>query len=109
MTRSRTVITTPERPGVPGSRRGLWQGTPPRLLLLLGSVTAAVAVIPLVYLIVRVFGAGLDRIIDVLWRTRTLDTVLTSAALVLVVTLACLRLLTAPARRTSRALGRGQR
>ena len=90
MTRSRTVITTPERPGVPGSRRGLWQGTPPRRLLLLGSVTAAVAVIPLVYLIVRVFGAGLDRIIDVLWRTRTLDTVLTSAALVLVVTLACL-------------------
>ena len=65
-------------------------GRPPRVLLALGALTAFVAVVPLVYLVVRVAGAGLDRILDTLLRLRTLETVGTSVALVVVVTGACL-------------------
>ena len=38
-------------------------GRPPRLLLAAGAITAVVALVPLVYLLVRVSEAGLQRII----------------------------------------------
>ncbi len=63
---------------------------PPRPLLLTGAVTAAVSVIPLVYLVVRVSEAGLARIVEVLWRQRTLETVATSVSLVIIVVIGCL-------------------
>lgn len=86
---------SPVRTHAPGRWRSRIVGArvyprPPKVLLILGSVTALVAVIPLVYLVVRVVGAGWERVGQVLWRMRTLETVLTSIALVTVVTLACL-------------------
>lgn len=59
-------------------------------MLALGALTAAIAIIPLVYLIVRVVEAGPARIVEVLWRARTLETIITSSAFVIVVTSACL-------------------
>ncbi len=63
---------------------------PPRALLAAGGVTAVVAVIPLVYLLVRVSGAGARRVLDLLVQRRTLETVGVSVALVAVVVGACL-------------------
>lgn len=65
-------------------------GRPPRLLVLAGLGTALVSLIPLLYLVVRVTGAGLHRVIEILVRPRTLETVGTSVALVAVVVCACL-------------------
>ena len=65
-------------------------GRPPRLLIAAGAVTAAVSLIPLLYLVVRVSDAGLARIVEVLVRPRTLETVATSVSLVFVVVTACL-------------------
>lgn len=65
-------------------------GRPPRALLLAGVLTALVCVIPLVYLLVRVGGAGVHRVFEVLGHRRTLDTVGTSVGLVAVVVAACL-------------------
>ena len=83
-------IATPVRTAAPGFTRIGWRSRPSRVLLALGAVTATVAVIPLVYLLVRVIGAGPDQVLDVLWRARTLDTIATSIAFVFVVTTACL-------------------
>ena len=63
---------------------------PPRALLAAGAVTALVALIPIGYIVLRMAAAGWARVSEVLWRERTLDTVLTSAALVVVVTVLCL-------------------
>ena len=63
---------------------------PPKTLVVLSGVTALVAVTPLIYLLVRVFNAGFDRVIELLFRTRTLETVTTSISLVVVVVLGCL-------------------
>ena len=65
-------------------------GRPPRLLIVAGAITAVVSLIPLLYLVVRVSDAGLARIIEVLVRPRTLETVVTSVGLVTVVVTACL-------------------
>jgi len=87
---SGSTLATPVRTRVPGFVRVHGRSRPSRVLLAFGALTAAVAVIPLVYLVVRVIGAGPDRVIEVLWRARTLETILTSAAFVFVVTTACL-------------------
>lgn len=58
--------------------------------MLAGGVTAAVAVIPLLYLAVRASEAGGRRIAAVLARPRTVETVGTSVALTVTVVLACL-------------------
>jgi iron(III) transport system permease protein len=63
---------------------------PPRVLVVLSGVTVLVAVTPLVYLVLRVLDAGWPRTIAVLIRPRTLETVATSSALVVVVVLGCL-------------------
>lgn len=63
---------------------------PPRTLVVLGGVTALVAVTPLVYLLIRVIGAGPERVVSLLIRARTLETIGTSVALVIVVVLGCL-------------------
>jgi iron(III) transport system permease protein len=78
-----TATPTPATAPAPTAR-------PPRLLLAAGTLTAAVAVIPLLYLTVRAGGAGAARILDVLARPRTLETVATSVSLVAVVVGACL-------------------
>ena len=77
-------------PTVTRSRAKRFLGRPPRALLLAGVVTAVVSLIPLAYLIIRVAEAGLSRVIDVLLRARTLETIATSVGLVVVVVLACL-------------------
>ena len=63
---------------------------PPRLLLLAATATAAVSLIPLIYLLVRAGGAGWQRIADVIGRPSTAETIGTSVALVLVVVAGCL-------------------
>ena len=87
---STSILETSPLTGEAGSKRVRERRQAPVLLLILGSVTAAVALVPLVYLIVRVWGAGIDRIVDVLWRARTAETIGTSIALVVVVTALCL-------------------
>ena len=82
MTTAPAPTRSPDRP------RTLAQ--PPRLLLLAGGLTAALSLIPLLYLFVRAGGAGPQRVVDVLARPRTLETVGTSVALVLTVVTACL-------------------
>ena len=63
---------------------------PPRALVGAAAISALLAVIPLAYLIVRVAEAGWPKVADVLLRTRTLETVLTSVSLAIVVVAACL-------------------
>lgn len=63
---------------------------PPRALLGAAAVSALLALVPLVYLLVRVVGAGPQKVLDVLLRPRTWETVATSLALMTVVVVACL-------------------
>ena len=63
---------------------------PPRILVVLSGVTALIAVAPLVYLVIRVIDAGPQRVLELLLRTRTLETIGTSVALVVVVVAGCL-------------------
>ena len=63
---------------------------PPRPLIVAAVVSACLALIPLVYLIVRVASAGLAKIAESLLRARTWETTLTSLALMVVVVLGCL-------------------
>lgn len=63
---------------------------PPRALLGAAALSALLAVIPLAYLVIRVAEAGWAKVADALLRTRTLDTVLTSVSLAVVVVAACL-------------------
>ena len=65
---------------------------PPRALVGIAAVSACLALIPLVYLVVRVAGAGVDDVLQVLARPRTAQTVLTSLGLAAVVVTACLAL-----------------
>jgi iron(III) transport system permease protein len=63
---------------------------PPRALTSAAAVSALLALVPLLYLLVRVIDAGPEKVADALLRPRTLETVLTSVALMGVVVLACL-------------------
>jgi iron(III) transport system permease protein len=63
---------------------------PPTALLLPACLAAAVALLPLVYLVVRAFSGGLGEVLDVLLRERTFWLVLRSLALVACVTAGCL-------------------
>ena len=63
---------------------------PPRALLGAAAVSALLALVPLIYLLVRVVGAGPQKVLDVLLRPRTWETVATSLALMTVVVVACL-------------------
>ena len=63
---------------------------PPRALLGAAAVSALLALVPLLYLVVRVLGAGPQKVLDVLLRPRTWETVVTSLALMSVVVVACL-------------------
>lgn len=85
-----SMQAAPVRASAPGFLRRGNRTRPPRVLIALGAMTAAVAIIPLIYLVVRVVGAGPERVMQVLWRSRTLDTISTSVAFVFVVTTACL-------------------
>ncbi|MFM9050255.1 MAG: ABC transporter permease [Actinomycetota bacterium] len=77
-------------PTLTRSRAKRFLGRPPGALVAAGAVTAVVSLIPLAYLIIRVAEAGFSRVIDVLLRARTLETVATSVSLVIVVVVACL-------------------
>ena len=74
----------------PRTRPRRFAGRPPRMLLAAGAITAALSLIPLAYLLVRVIGAGWERIVDVLVKQRTLETIGISVSLVVVVVGACL-------------------
>lgn len=63
---------------------------PPRALMGAAAVSALLALVPLLYLVVRVLGAGPQKVLDVLLRPRTWETVATSLALMSVVVVACL-------------------
>ena len=62
---------------------------PPRALLALAGATAIIAVAPLAYLVVRLLEAGPAVVVETLVRQRTLETLGTSIALVLIVVTAC--------------------
>ena len=80
--------------GCPGRRavRAARRGRPPLLLVGPGLVTAAVALLPLVYLAVRSFEDGAGVVADVLLRERTARLLLRSLLLAGAVTAACLAL-----------------
>jgi len=63
---------------------------PPRALFSAAAASALLALVPLFYLVLRVIGAGPEKVLDVLARPRTWETVLTSVALMCVVVVACL-------------------
>lgn len=63
---------------------------PPLLLVVPAILTAAIALLPLVYLVVRASEDGVGTIVDVLWRERTARLLVRSAALAGTVTAACL-------------------
>ncbi len=71
---------------VPAGRRG----RPPALLVGASAIAAAVALVPLVYLLVRVGEAGPARVADLVLRERTLVLVGRSLLLCALVTAACL-------------------
>ncbi|MFM7212542.1 MAG: ABC transporter permease, partial [Actinomycetota bacterium] len=77
-------------PTLTRSRAKRFLGRPQGALVASGAVTAVVSLIQLAYLIIRVAEAGFSRVIDVLLRARTLETVATSVSLVVVVVVACL-------------------
>ncbi len=66
--------------------RGTGTHRPPAVLLVLALVAAAVALLPLAYLIVRTAEAGWPAIVDILWRERTLTLVVRSLGLAAAVT-----------------------
>jgi iron(III) transport system permease protein len=63
---------------------------PPAVVLLPALLAAAVALLPVVYLVVRALSGGLDAAVDVVARERTLELVARSLLLTSAVTLACL-------------------
>jgi hypothetical protein len=63
---------------------------PPRALFGAAAVSALLALVPLLYLVVRVVDAGLESVLEGLARPRTWETVATSLALTGVVVVACL-------------------
>lgn len=76
-------------------RRASWRqrpGDPPPLLVAAGVVAAAVALVPLVYLVVRTGEAGPARIMEILGRPSTLELLVRSVALTTIVTVASLAL-----------------
>jgi iron(III) transport system permease protein len=60
------------------------------LLVIPACITAAIALLPLVYLVVRATENGLDVVVEVLWRERTGRLLLRSLALAATVTASCL-------------------
>jgi iron(III) transport system permease protein len=67
--------------------------TPPRLPVVLvvpAMIAAAVAVLPLIYLVVRSLDSGVGEFVSTLWRERTLRLTVRSVGLAAVVTFACL-------------------
>lgn len=65
-------------------------GRAPLVLLLPALLAAGVALLPLVYLAVRAFEQGPARVLEILWRDRTLHLLVRSLTLALAVTVACL-------------------
>ena len=63
---------------------------PPRPLIAAAVVSACLALIPLIYLIVRVTSAGPEKILSSLLRARTWETTATSVSLMVVVVVGCL-------------------
>ncbi|MFL2924622.1 MAG: ABC transporter permease, partial [Actinomycetes bacterium] len=63
---------------------------PPLLLIAAAVVSVAVAAIPLLYLLVRTSSAGWNAVVEALFRDRTLETTITSVALVTLVIVGCL-------------------
>lgn len=66
-------------------RRGTRGRRPPLLLLGAAAVAVVVTAIPLAYLVLRTIDAGAQAVLDALWRTKTLETTVTSIALVAIV------------------------
>ena len=63
---------------------------PPLFLIAAAVVSVAVAAIPLLYLLVRTSSAGWNAVVEALFRDRTLETTITSVALVTLVIVGCL-------------------
>ena len=71
-------------------RRTVNSMRPPLLLIAAAVVSVAVAAIPLLYLLVRTSSAGWNAVLEALLRDRTLETTITSVALVTLVIVGCL-------------------
>ena len=71
-------------------RRTVNSMRPPLLLMAAAVVSVAVAAIPLLYLLVRTSSAGWNAVVEALLRDRTLETTITSVALVTLVIVGCL-------------------
>jgi iron(III) transport system permease protein len=81
----------------------------PTVLLIPAIIAAAVAVLPLVYLVIRSLDSGVGELVSILWRERTVRLTLRSLGLAAVVTLACLVLGVAIAWLTTRTTLPGRR
>ena len=71
-------------------RRTVNSMRPPPLLIAAAVVGVAVAAIPLLYLLVRTSSAGWNAVLEAILRDRTLETTITSVALVTLVIVGCL-------------------
>ena len=71
-------------------RRTVNSMRPPLLLIAAAVVSVAVAAIPLLYLVVRTSSAGWNAVVEALLRDRTVETTITSVALVTLVIVGCL-------------------
>ena len=96
------AVEPPRRPA-PVTAPAVW-GRPPGLLVVAASVAAAAAAIPLVYLVVRGAGGGLEAMVEILARPRVLEYAANSLGLAAAVTLSALVLGTATAVVLSRLL-----
>jgi iron(III) transport system permease protein len=74
----------------PTTTAGRRSSRPPAVLVVPALIAAAVAVLPLVYLVVRSLDSGVGELISVLWRERTVRLTVRSVGLAAVVTFACL-------------------
>jgi iron(III) transport system permease protein len=80
-------VQWPQAEPATGGRR---RSRPPVLLVVPAVLAAAVAVLPLVYLVVRSLDSGVAELVSVLWRERTVRLTVRSLGLAAVVTVACL-------------------
>ena len=74
----------------PTTTAGRRSSRPPAVLVVPALIAAAVALLPLVYLVVRSLDSGVGELISVLWRERTVRLTVRSLGLAAAVTFACL-------------------
>lgn len=82
------AVTPPPDPSVATGRRR--PSRPPAVLVAPAVIAAGIALLPLVYLVLRSLDGGVGELVSVLWRERTVRLTVRSVGLAAVVTAACL-------------------